>query len=718
MASRKFKKDWIPTPLRADHPPQAAVTFAGAPAPAALPAAAELTGELSASTIDAVAIDEKVTVNAESAHTTSPDVNHFTPAASALAAVASSAIESAKGVTNLAAGSALSAANSAIATVRESAAAQALSSALGGVPSPIALINRASFIVKFLLRAMFFEFLRVALPGIFARKERTKDDARRSRQFVERLGGAWVTLAHLAALRSDLLGVEYCRELSRARDLAEPVDFKQIRVVVEEDLRAVGTSFDETFVEFDETPFYVRSFGQVHRARLRKSNQEVVVRVRAPDAHLRARTDWRYLRAMQFIIEQLDLLPHLRWNDLMFELQKATDDLLDYRSEVEELRKVRQVLRKRRIYVPRLYRRYCTERMLVQEHIQGVSIHNLMALSQKSPRASVHWLRENQLDLSRIWRRLFNAHHELLFEHNVFFTELNPRNIVLLKGNRMAFVSHATIGTLDADLQRRFRSVYRAFLVADYSKACDYYLTLGPALPYKDINNMRQQGLRALRKWESRTHVKSRAYSDKCLAAAVGELARCASAQELPTSWNLARLQLAEKVLNNSLEFLDPSKSSLKALRRYEQTAQIRSIKQAATAKLGKRVQAGMDVLQLNMQMMENLENDGEFLRTRLAGVQSRLSKASAIGGRMVVILSKLAVVALALQIFLYIKSGYHVSLPVAEQGTLGRVLTALRPKSTASWVVVVLLLYYFRRFLQNLARQLFTKSVRPDDVS
>lgn len=720
MASRKFKQDWIPGPFSA-HIALPETQSPGSPSrpltsspqqqqpESALASAASLSAARAAAAGTALA----------SAATSALATARSSTAGAAFVSVANTALTSAKAAASAAGGSAIaSAASSALATARASAAAAVLASVLEPVPSPVALINRASYIIKYLLKSTFREIFRVVISAIRGKRERSIEAAQEAREFAERLGGMWVILVRLASLRGDLLGVEFCRELARTRDLSTATPFAQIRKVIEEDLRTVGTSFEETFLEFDEVPLNVRSFGQVHRARLQKNKREVLVRVRSPDAPQRAKTDWRYLRIVLFFIEQLDLEPHLRWDDLMFEVKKSTEDLLDFRSEVEELKRIRKVLRKRRIYVPMIFQRYCTERVLVQEYIHGISVADLVQATHLNPRLGDDWMRENKIDPRRIWSRLFKVHHELLFEHNLFYTELSPSSILLLKGNRLAFVSFGSVGTLDADLQRRYRTLYRAFLTADYTKACDYYLTLGPALPYKDITNMKQQSLRLLRKWESRTHIKNCPYSEKSLGSAVGQLAHCASAQQLPTFWNLARLQLSEQILNSSLEFFDPTKSSLKALRRYEQSAQIRSIKNALTRNVRKRINTATDVAQLNLQLLENFENDGEYLRNRLAGVQAKLSKISAIAGRLVGLLSKVAILAIVLQVFLFFKQGYHVSVPLADQGTLGKILSTIRPRTTASWVVLFAILFYFRRFLTKLTQQLFTKSLGPGDVT
>lgn len=760
MASRKFKENWITTPLPLaagpgilpvppePEPGQRVTSLQGAVEAARAESPLTTIGDSALESAEAVAaaagvalaaIRDSALGSAQSAAaaagsalaaTRNTAVGSVTAAASAANSVLSAARHSAAGsalasatgtaltATGIAtAGSALAAVSQAAASRATALAGSALAAALEPIPSPVALYKRASFIIRFMLLWTVRELWRTLLSTVFTVAPRSVKSARKLREFVERLGGMWITLARLASLREDLLGAQFCRELARTRDLSPPVPIEIIRNQVDQELHKVGKTFSEVFSDFDPQPLLVRSFGQVHRAHLRESGREVSVRIRAADAKERSATDWRYMRIMLFVIKQLDLEPHLYWDDLMFEVKKANDDLLDFRAEVAELRKMRQRLRARRIYVPMLFRRYCTEQMLVIEYIDGVTLQDVQQVAAYEPERLADWLHENKIRPRRVWRRLFNAHNEMLFEHNMFYTELLPSNIRLLRDNRMAFVSMGTIGTLDANLQGRYRRLYRAFIQGDYTKACDTYMMMGPPLPYLDSTDMKQAVIRALRKWESRTHVKQAPYREKSLDAAVASLARCATKYCFPTVWNLARLQSAERILNKSLDFLDPTRSGLKAIKGYETASQIRSIKQAATKRIRKRVDNFTDVAQLNMQLLENLEHDGDYLRRRLQNVQAKLSKVSEIGGRLLMMAAKVALVALAVQVFIYFKQGYNTQIPLADRGTVGRVFELLRPRSRMAWVALLLILFYFRRLLVNVARQMFVKEVRPGDV-
>lgn len=582
-------------------------------------------------------------------------------------------------------------------------------------PSPT-LFRRAALIVTFLLRWVIRELMRYAFALRNRTTDRSVEAAQETREFCERMGGMWVILARLASLRGDLLGQRFCLELERTRDRAVPISLELVKQIIDGELRAYGRSLDEVFESIEPVPLSARSFGQAHRARL-KNGRDVVVRVRLPDAVDRVETDWRWLRVFRFFMEHFDLAPYLRWDDLLFEVKKTADDLLDFRTEVKELRQIRQILRPRRIYMPEVFAKFSTEQMLVTEYVDGISVSDVIYVHRQEPDRCDAWLAANKIDMGRVWRRIFNAHSELLLEHNLFFTELSPGSILLLRNGRIAFVTLNTIGTMDAELLANYRLFLRALSQRDYTKTCDTYLAMGPALPYKDMSEMRQNVLRALRKWETRTYVKNCQYREKSIASAMGVLAGCAAAQELPTFWNLARLQLAERILEPTLEYFGHTKNPIRALARYERAAQYRSIGRITARPSKQRRQRDMLLSRLLLQMLENLKYDGDYLRSRLQGFQGRLSGVAQVSGRLLLMIGKFAMLGLVIEVFLYGTHWFKVAVPFAESGDIGRILSAIKIHNRSTWIVIVLLLLYFRRFLVKLAKQLFSPEVRPSDL-
>lgn len=581
-------------------------------------------------------------------------------------------------------------------------------------PPPRTPFRRAAAILWFAFLLSLRELLRWILRRPSARPLAA---ARKARRFAERMGGRFVALARLAALRSDLLGAEFCRELAGTRDYAVPLPFPVIREIVRGELQQLGLLTDQVFSEISETPLATLSFGQFHRARLKKDEREVVIRLRSPAAVERADLDWRYLRLFLFIAKKMNLAPALRWDDLLFEIKKTGDELLDFRSQVSELDRVRKLLKKRKVYVPRVFQRLCTEQMMVSEYLEGTRASEVLRMARLDRERCARWMRENKLDRRQIARRLFDIQHELLFEQNLFFTELSPANILLLRGNRIAFVS-MNCGTLEANHHRRYQKLHEALQKGDYGKVCDTYLAMGPALPYVDITNMRLAAVRFLRKWESRTHVKRCPYSEKSLTAALQVLTRCASASKLPAFWTLARLQRANTIFDQTVGAFAPATRSLQSLERYQRAAQLRTLKRAAARGLSKRVDATVDAVRLGHQLVENAQEDSDYLRRRLLGARVKVGRAAQVFGRMCLLLGTLTMAGIVLQLYLYLKNRYNVTLSLAERGGMATALDTVRIQNRVTLAAVVLGLIYLRHKLKWLARRLFDSEVSPSEVS
>ena len=559
------------------------------------------------------------------------------------------------------------------------------------------------------LRVLLYEICRWLLSNVIRRNERSLSLARRLRAFTERLGGMWVILIRLISLRTDILGNEFCWELSRTRDEVKAAPISAIRQVVEQELRALGIQLplQDVFCEFDETPIVAKWYAQLHRARLKKSGHEVVVRVQPPDAAKRAKADWRYMKLVHFLLARFAGASNMQWDGLFYEVKKFTDDQLDFRTEVSELRHLRKVLAPRSIYVPLVYRRLCSERMMTTEYVEGVSVSQLRRVKQSDPIRYSAWMQENGINPRKLWNRLFLAHQELLFEHNLFYAELFPSNILLLKGNRIALFNRSVIATLDADLKQRYQKFYRALLESDYTKVADYYLTMGPPLPYKDVTEMRLATQRALRRWESRTHIRKCPFDEKSLAGALEQLARCATEQQMPAMWNLARLQLGERTLNLTLDFLDPTRDTMKAMHRYERDAQRRAIRRFTKKLSHKPAAESIDSAQLGMQLAENIEHDSEYLRKRLLGRAGHLSRAAKVMQRLLLLAGKLLLLWTLIQIFVRVRQIYGVTIPLFADGTLGRAFPALSGHDPVTWVLAVAGLFFLWSFLRKLAGQL-----------
>ena len=100
----------------------------------------------------------------------------------------------------------------------------------------------------------------------------------RLRLAFQRLGGAWVKLGQMLALRFDLLPAPYCDELFKLLNQVEPFSYDEVREIIHEEL---GADPETIFQSFSHESFAAASIGQVHRAVLH-SGEPVAVKVQRP----------------------------------------------------------------------------------------------------------------------------------------------------------------------------------------------------------------------------------------------------------------------------------------------------------------------------------------------------------------------------------------------------------------------------------------------------
>ena len=68
----------------------------------------------------------------------------------------------------------------------------------------------------------------------------------------------------------------FIKEFSKLQDAVTPSSIDYVKELIQSEL---GKDINEVFSLFDETPLAAASIGQVHRATIRSTGQEVVVKV-------------------------------------------------------------------------------------------------------------------------------------------------------------------------------------------------------------------------------------------------------------------------------------------------------------------------------------------------------------------------------------------------------------------------------------------------------
>jgi aarF domain-containing kinase len=196
------------------------------------------------------------------------------------------------------------------------------------------------------------------------------------RDHVLRMRGFFLKAAQLMSTREDFVPSEYLEWTTKMQNEA-PVTFsaEQAKAIVCEGLGI--RSISDVFSEWINTPVGSASIGQVYKAKLRKNDEWVAVKVQAPNAEHQFKSD---LRACKIFCQVA--LPHLVVSLEEIERQFLTE--FDYKLEAENLREIHNNLITNgpwgsTVVVPKPYTDMCSKNVLVMDFIQGRKVSDIFS---------------------------------------------------------------------------------------------------------------------------------------------------------------------------------------------------------------------------------------------------------------------------------------------------------------------------------------------------
>ncbi|MGI5163970.1 ABC1 kinase family protein [Spirillospora sp. CA-253888] len=270
--------------------------------------------------------------------------------------------------------------------------------------------------------------------------------ARSLRLALQEGGATFVKFGQALSTRRDLLSEEFAAELARLQDQVEPAPAADVERVLAEEL---GGSPHAVFAAFEPEPLAAASVGQVHRARLH-SGEEVVVKVLRPGVRPLVERDLDILGRLAASLER-----RTRWGralgavELADGFAEALREELDFRVEARNMAAVAAAGRSLR--VPAAYPELSTERVLVQEWLDGVPLAQADAV-----------IAAQGLDRARLARDLLAALLTQIMRDGVFHADPHPGNILLLRDGSLALLDFGSVGRLDG----RARAALEHLLIA------------------------------------------------------------------------------------------------------------------------------------------------------------------------------------------------------------------------------------------------------------
>lgn len=563
-------------------------------------------------------------------------------------------------------------------------------------------------VLRFVLGLAWF-WWRSSFSLYFTGQARTAVRARRIREFLEGMGGLWIKAGQIVAMRRDLFLKDTCDELSKLQDRAQGFPFAQARRVLEEDLGPLS----EIFSELHEAPVAAASIGQTHEGRLRENGARVAIKVQRPLVRERFAQDMRYVRFVATCLRQLGIAPQGRWDEMVWELEKALAEELDYRMEAASIARMRKTLRQHKIYAPKVFLRHCSSRVLVMEYVEGVFMSDYIQAASSDPARLQRWLKENNIDPEKVGERLLMSRNRQVHEDNLYHGDLHPGNILLQRDSRIALIDFGAVGSLDQSTREKYHLMISALAERNYQKVVDVFLLLCPPLPQGDPSELKAELVRLLRTWESRTVIKHLPYHEKSLTGLSGMMAGLLQKYAVPSNWEFLQLNRADLTLDASLIFLLPKINYIRMLRRYHEKARKRAMR-TGPKQLKRALQTLWSAGKVPAMLAENLYFDGEWMRQRALGFQGKISKLAYVAQGVFSALALAAMGGSLLFIGHWLMVYHQVSLPLAQRPWARELLSALPRWAPELILGVAVGAMYLSRKLVQMRRYVVQKDFNP----
>ena len=260
------------------------------------------------------------------------------------------------------------------------------------------------------------------------------------REILEDLGPTFIKLGQLMSMRSDILPREY-----------------------EE---SYGRPVGEVFKKVEKVPLGSASIAQVHRAVL-AAGGEVVVKVQREGIYSTMKRDIGLLhRAVKFVPNVI-VKGTVDLDDVLDELWKVTQEEMDFQAEasnMEEFARLNEDVRF--VAVPRLYREYTTERVLVMEYIRGCDITDKKSLEALG------------YDLNEIGEKLIDNWIRQVMVDGFFHADPHPGNI-LIRDGKIVWIDMGLMGRLTEHDRSAIQIAIEGIAEDDNGKIEDAVLSIG-----------------------------------------------------------------------------------------------------------------------------------------------------------------------------------------------------------------------------------------------
>ena len=315
----------------------------------------------------------------------------------------------------------------------------------------------------------------------------SQDIYRRIRLAIEELGPTFIKLGQILSGRRDLLPVALIEELLFLTDDVKPVDYSEVKTVVEETCGEVG----EFCIFVDPEPFAAASLSQVHRATL-MDGSDVVFKIQRPGIRELIEVDLTILANLAQRAEES--IPYLRPYNPVGVIEEFSQQMrkeLDFVRDGKNAEIIANNLKNMTsVKIPKVYWEYTGPRLLVMEYVEGVRIDNVEVLKETH-------------DLKELANIGFEAYIQQIFTDGFYHGDPHPGNIRVTDDGKIVFFDFGLVGVLRPERRHAYTRVIYGLVTSDIDLLLDSFEELDIEIASEDIDGLKDEMYAALKETEN-----------------------------------------------------------------------------------------------------------------------------------------------------------------------------------------------------------------------
>ncbi|XP_014622472.1 protein ACTIVITY OF BC1 COMPLEX KINASE 1, chloroplastic-like isoform X4 [Glycine soja] len=315
-------------------------------------------------------------------------------------------------------------------------------------------------------------------PQVLARDRKDEEvvpyRARQLRNLLCDLGPSFIKAGQVLANRPDIIREDYMNELCILQDDVPSFPNQIAFRIIEEDL---GQPLEAVFSKISSGTIAAASLGQVYRATLRATGEDVAIKVQRPGIEPIIYRDLFLFRTLASFLNGISI-QKLGCNAelIVDEFGEKLLEELDYTLEARNLEDFLENFKNDpTVKIPQVYKQFSGQRVLVMEWIDGIRCTNPQAI------------KEAGIDVDGFLTIGVSAALRQLLEFGLFHGDPHPGNIFAMRDGRIAYVDFGNVAVLSQQNKQILIDAVVHAVNEDYAEMANDFTRLGFLSPGTDV---------------------------------------------------------------------------------------------------------------------------------------------------------------------------------------------------------------------------------------